>query len=165
MTYIFRILSQKLLLRTLFHLIPELSCQKPWIENSFFKSTKKLIHRFCYLLVIKTWNEKSFVNSQKDKIIFTDFKLFSLFEDMILAFSIMKCFPTLLTFIIPVVYHQNLKLIKLCLISVKLITLFFQYCTKSQSAVSISKPLPWNENWWFYEVHFSTLKLNFNDSS
>ena len=52
---------------------------------------------------------------KKDKIIFTDFKLFSLFEDMILAFAIMKCFSTLLTFITPVVYHQNLKLIKLCL--------------------------------------------------
>ena len=50
---------------------------------------------------------------KEDKIVSTDFKLFSLFEDMILAFAIMKCFPTLLTFIIPVVYHQNLKLIKL----------------------------------------------------
>ena len=57
-------------------------------------------------------------------MIFTDFKLFSLFEDMALAFAIMKCFPTLLTFIIPVVYHQNLKLIKLCLIYLKLTTLF-----------------------------------------
>ena len=27
-----------------------------------------------------------------------------------------------------------------------------------------SKICVWNENWWFYEVHFSTLKLNFNDS-
>ena len=90
---------------------------------------------------------------------------FHFFEDMIPAFAIIKCFPSFLTFIISLSYHQNLKLIKLCLISVKLITLFFQYCTKSQSAVSISKPLPWNENWWFYEVHFSTLMVDLNDSS
>ena len=78
--------------------------------------------KFCS--VIKTWNEKSLMNSQKRQNILSDFKLFSFFEDMTLAFAIMKCFPTLLTFIIPVVYHQNLKLIKLCLIYLKLTTLF-----------------------------------------
>ena len=42
---------------------------------------------------------------------------------MILAFAKLNCFPSFLTFIIPVSYHKNLKLIKLCLISVKLTTL------------------------------------------
>ena len=46
----FRIFSQKLLLRTLAHLIPELSCQKPLIENSFFKSTKKMMYSQVLLL-------------------------------------------------------------------------------------------------------------------
>ena len=140
-TYIFQIFCQKSLLRTLAHLIPRLSCQKPLIENMFFKTTKKIIYSQFLLLsgnslvtpvcfglkfcsVIKTWNEKSLMNSQKDKMIFTNFKLFSLFEDMALAFAIMKYFLTLLTFIIPVVYHQNLKLIKICLIYLKLTTLF-----------------------------------------
>ena len=49
---------------------------------------------------------------------------FHFFEDMILAFAIKKCFPSFSTFMIPVSYHQNLKLIKLCLMSVKLTTLF-----------------------------------------
>ena len=85
---------------------------------------------------------------------------FHFFEDMIgPVYGIMKCFMSFLTLKISVSHHQNLKLIKLCLISVKLITLFFQYCTKSQSAVSGIKFGDLIKN------IFSTLMVDFSDSS
>ena len=91
-TYIFQIFCQKSLLRTLAHLIPQLSCQKPLIENMFFKTTQKIIYspflllsgnflvipvcfdlKFCR--VIKTWNEKSLMNSQKRQNNFYRFQI------------------------------------------------------------------------------------------
>ena len=67
---------------------------------------------------------KEFVEFTKTQNIFLHISnYFYFFEDMILAFAKLNCFPSFLTFIIPVSYHKNLKLIKLCLISVKLTTL------------------------------------------
>ena len=67
---------------------------------------------------------KEFVEFNKTQNIFLHISnYFYFFEDMILAFAKLNCFPLFLTFIIPVSYHKNLKSIKLCLISVKLTTL------------------------------------------
>ena len=91
-TYIFQILCQKSLLRTLAHLILQLSCQKLLIENMFFKTTQKIIYSQFLLLsgnflvipvcfdlkfcrVIKTWNEKSLMNSQKRQNNFYRFQI------------------------------------------------------------------------------------------
>ena len=52
---------------------------------------------------------------------------------MILAFAIMKCFPSFLTFVIPVSYHQNLKLIKLFWFLCNWLH-SLNYCTKFQTA-------------------------------
>ena len=79
-------------MRILAHLIPQLSCQKPLIENVFFKSTTKIIYSQVLLLsgnslvtpvcfglkfcsVIKTWNEKSLMNSQKRQNNFYRFQI------------------------------------------------------------------------------------------
>ena len=52
---------------------------------------------------------------------------------MILAFAIKKCFPSFLTFVIPVSYHQNLKLIKLFWFLCNWLH-SLNYCTKFQTA-------------------------------
>ena len=132
-------------MRTLAHLIPQLSCQKLLIENRFFKTTQKIIYSQFLLLsgnslvipvcfdlkfcrVIKTWNEKSLMNSQKRQNDFYRFQIIFTFwgYDTCICYNEMfpNTFNQLLTFIIPLVYHQNLKLIKLCLIYLKLTTLF-----------------------------------------
>ena len=111
----------------------------------FFKTTKKFIYSQFLLLsgnslvihvcfdlkfcrVIKTWNEKSLMNSQKRQNNFYRFQIIFTFwgYDTCICYNEMfpNTFNQLLTFIIPLVYHQNLKLIKLCLIYLKLTTLF-----------------------------------------
>ena len=73
------------------------------------------------------------LNSQKEKIFLTDLKYFHFFEDMILAFAVMKCFLSFLTFVIPVSYHQNMKLIKLFWFLWNWLH-SLNYCTKFQAA-------------------------------
>ena len=114
------------------------------IENIIFKSTKKMIYSQVLLLSGNSffsclfWSEilqgnqnlkwKEFVEFTKRQNIFYRFQIIFTFwgYDTCICYNEMfpNTFNQLLTFIIPLVYHQNLKLIKLCLIYLKLTTLF-----------------------------------------
>ena len=71
---------------------------------------------FCFDLkfcrVIKTWNEKSLVNSQKDKIFFTDFKLFSLFWRYDTCICYNKMFPIIFNIYNIIIISSKFKINK-----------------------------------------------------
>ena len=125
---------------------------------------------FCFDLkfcrVIKTWNEKSLVNSQKDKIFFTDFKLFSLFWRYDTCICYNKMFPIIFNiyniFIISSKFKINKTLFDFCEIDYTLFSILYQVpeCSKYLE----TSPLEWKLV-ILWGTYFKRLKLIFNNSS